>query len=48
VGIAGGRRKLAAIHGALAGGWINVLITDRYSAEALVAQPQIQPLNPTI
>jgi DNA-binding transcriptional regulator LsrR (DeoR family) len=48
VGIAGGRRKLAAIHGALAGGWINVLITDRYSAEALVAQPQTQPLNPTI
>lgn len=37
VGIAGGRRKVAAIRGALAGGWVNVLITDRYTAEALVA-----------
>ncbi len=37
VGIAGGQRKIAAIRGALAGGWINVLITDRYTAEALVA-----------
>ena len=37
VGIAGGRRKLQAIRGALAGHWINVLITDRRSAEALVA-----------
>jgi DNA-binding transcriptional regulator LsrR (DeoR family) len=37
VGIAGGERKLPAIRGALAGRWINVLITDRDSAEALVA-----------
>lgn len=36
VGIAGGRRKHNAIRGALAGGWINVLITDRFTAEALV------------
>jgi DNA-binding transcriptional regulator LsrR (DeoR family) len=36
VGIAGGRRKHSAIRGALAGGWINVLITDRFTAEALV------------
>jgi DNA-binding transcriptional regulator LsrR (DeoR family) len=36
VGIAGGERKLAAIRGALEGGWINVLITDRYTAEKLV------------
>ena len=28
VGIAGGARKYEAIHGALEGGWINVLITD--------------------
>lgn len=35
VGIAGGRRKHRAIRGALAGGWINVLITDRFTAEAL-------------
>lgn len=39
VGIAGGHRKIAAIRGALAGGWINVLITDRYTAQQLVADP---------
>jgi DNA-binding transcriptional regulator LsrR (DeoR family) len=37
VGIAGGRRKHHAIRGALAGGWINVLITDRFTAETLIA-----------
>lgn len=36
VGIAGGQRKMQAIRGALAGHWINVLITDRRTAEALV------------
>ncbi len=36
VGIAGGKRKVAAIHGALAGGWINVLITDHFTAKRLV------------
>lgn len=36
VGIAGGRRKLAAIRGALMGRWINVLITDRFTAEQLL------------
>jgi DNA-binding transcriptional regulator LsrR (DeoR family) len=36
VGIAGGERKLAAIRGALEGGWINVLITDRYTAEKMI------------
>jgi DNA-binding transcriptional regulator LsrR (DeoR family) len=36
VGIAGGRRKTAAIRGALAGHWINVLITDRMTAERLL------------
>jgi DNA-binding transcriptional regulator LsrR (DeoR family) len=36
VGIAGGRRKHNAIRGALAGGWINVLITDRFTAENLI------------
>ena len=41
VGIAGGARKLAAIRGALQGGWINVLITDRYTAENLLAQSDI-------
>jgi DNA-binding transcriptional regulator LsrR (DeoR family) len=36
VGVAGGRRKTAAIRGALRGRWINVLITDRATAERLV------------
>lgn len=36
VGIAGGKRKTAAIQGALAGGWINVLITDHFTARRLV------------
>ncbi len=36
VGIAGGERKQAAIRGALRGGYINVLITDLHTAEALV------------
>jgi DNA-binding transcriptional regulator LsrR (DeoR family) len=39
VGIAGGRRKLAAIRGALRGRWINVLITDERVAEGLLAEP---------
>ncbi len=39
VGIAGGERKIASIRGALRGGWINVLITDRYTAESLLANP---------
>lgn len=36
VGIAGGQRKHAAIRGALHGQWINVLITDRLTADYLV------------
>ncbi|KAA9108540.1 sugar-binding transcriptional regulator [Microbacterium rhizomatis] len=36
VGIAGGPRKLDAIHGALAGGWVTTLITDLRTAESLV------------
>lgn len=36
VGVAGGQRKFEAIHGAIAGGWINVLITDRFTAKRLV------------
>jgi DNA-binding transcriptional regulator LsrR (DeoR family) len=37
VGIAGGQSKHAAIHAALAGGWVNVLLTDTGTAEALLA-----------
>lgn len=39
VGVAGGRRKLAAIRGALKGHWVNGLITDRFTAERLVNSP---------
>jgi DNA-binding transcriptional regulator LsrR (DeoR family) len=39
VGIAGGARKYDAIHGALLGGWINVLITDSTTAERLLGEP---------
>jgi DNA-binding transcriptional regulator LsrR (DeoR family) len=36
VGIAGGKRKRQALLGALRGHWVNVLITDQFSAEALL------------
>ena len=38
VGVAGGERKLEAIHGALAGGWVTTLVTDLRSAEALAGR----------
>lgn len=38
IGIAGGLRKREPIRGALAGGWVNVLITDIHTAEALVGE----------
>ena len=37
VGIAGGVRKIPAILAALRGGWINVLLTDRLTAEKLLS-----------
>lgn len=36
VGVAGGLDKLAAVRGAMRGGWINVLVTDAQLATALV------------
>ena len=36
IGVAGGERKYAAIRGALQGKWVNVLITDRCTAEHLL------------
>jgi DNA-binding transcriptional regulator LsrR (DeoR family) len=36
VGVAGGRRKQEAILGALCGGWINILVTDCFTARWLV------------
>jgi DNA-binding transcriptional regulator LsrR (DeoR family) len=37
VGVAGGERKATAIRGALLGGYVDVLITDKFTAERLVA-----------
>jgi DNA-binding transcriptional regulator LsrR (DeoR family) len=36
VAVAGGRRKITAIRGAMRGGYINVLITDIHTAQALL------------
>ena len=41
IGIAGGRRKYEAILGALRGRWVNVLITDRGTAERLVVEVDV-------
>jgi DNA-binding transcriptional regulator LsrR (DeoR family) len=38
IGVAGGSRKYAAILGALRGGWINVLITDQFTARRLAEE----------
>ena len=44
VGVAGGRRKVAAIRAALVGGWLNCLITDRHTAERLLGdRPADEP-----
>jgi len=37
IAVAGGPSKAEAIHAALAGGWVNCLITDTYTAERLLA-----------
>lgn len=36
IAVSGGDEKLDAVRGALRGGWINVLITDRTLAQQLV------------
>jgi DNA-binding transcriptional regulator LsrR (DeoR family) len=36
VALAGGKRKVEAIRGALRGQWIDVLITDSWTAKAIV------------
>jgi DNA-binding transcriptional regulator LsrR (DeoR family) len=38
IGVAGGRGKVATILGALRGKWINVLVTDRRTAENLLSE----------
>jgi DNA-binding transcriptional regulator LsrR (DeoR family) len=42
VGVAGGRRKHEAILAALRGQWINVLITDCFTAQRLMAARSVQ------
>jgi DNA-binding transcriptional regulator LsrR (DeoR family) len=39
VGVAGGARKTAAIRGALLGGWVDTLITDKFTAERVLSLP---------
>jgi DNA-binding transcriptional regulator LsrR (DeoR family) len=41
IGIAGGESKHAALHAALTGGWVSVLVTDMASAEALLERPAV-------
>ncbi len=36
IGVAGGRRKREAVRAAVSGGWINILITDRATAESML------------
>ena len=43
VGISGSQRRLPAIEAALKGGWINVLITDRFTAARLLQPPRPPP-----
>jgi DNA-binding transcriptional regulator LsrR (DeoR family) len=45
VGVAGGSRKVAALRGALRGGFVNVLITDLKSAEQLLAEDAAAPAH---
>jgi DNA-binding transcriptional regulator LsrR (DeoR family) len=43
IAVAGGKEKTSAIHAALAGGWVNVLITDLETARHLLAAGRAQP-----
>jgi len=45
VGVAGGMRKLEAIHGAITGGWVNALVTDLRTAEALIDRAPDAPVG---
>lgn len=46
VGIAGGKQKLSAIRGALQGRLINVLITDRFTAQHLLQSTELADMLP--
>jgi len=39
IGVAGGKRKVQSIQAAMKGGWINILITDRFTARYLCELP---------
>jgi len=39
IGVAGGKRKVQSIHAAMKGRWINILITDRFTARYLCELP---------
>ncbi|GAA4169478.1 sugar-binding transcriptional regulator [Gryllotalpicola koreensis] len=39
IGVAGGERKYAAIRGAVLGGWVNILVTDKDTAVKLLEEP---------
>jgi DNA-binding transcriptional regulator LsrR (DeoR family) len=39
IGVAGGARKTATIQSALVGGWIDTLVTDKFTAERLMSLP---------
>ena len=47
IGIAGGQSKHTAIHAAVVGGWVNVLITDTGTASALLQSESSVPLGPS-
>lgn len=44
VAVAGGARKIAAIHAALTGGYVDVLVTDYLTAERLMASETNRPV----
>ena len=39
IGVAGSARKTATIHAALIGGWVDTLVTDKFTAERLLSLP---------
>ena len=44
VALCGGKRKFAAILGALRGGWVNTLVTDQFTAQRLAKAPPAKAL----
>ena len=38
IGVAGGSRKYSGILGALRGHWVNIIITDHFTADRLVKE----------